>query len=1056
MDVNALVNYKDNNGTNNVVYPITKKSNVIDLVQDLTNMSSAINSATQAIAGKVDKVEGKGLSTEDYTTAEKTKLAGIETGANAYTLPTASASVLGGVKVGSDLTINPSTGALSVDKVTSVTSGSNQLVTSGGVYAAVENKVDKVSGKGLSSNDYTDNEKNKLSGIAAGAEVNVQADWNQTTSTADDYIKNKPTLGSAAAASTSDFATAAQGTKADNAIPSSAKGTANGVAELDSNGLVPTSQLPSFVDDVLEYASSSGFPVPGEHGKIYVAIDTNLSYRWSGSAYVEISPSLALGTTESTAYRGDKGQTAYEHATDSSRLTTAKTSGLYKIATTAEGHVASATPVAKSDITALGIPAQDTTYSEATTSASGLMSAADKTKLNGIEAQANKTTVDSVLSSSSENPVQNKVINTALGSKADSSTVSALDTTVTALTSRVSDAEADIATQTARIDAIAALPSGSTSGDAELMDIRVKADGTTATDAGTAVRDQVNAIYKSTDTKIFSVSRTSGLTLLANDADALHGMYEQSDASQFHADERMRAFKFNITDFNKLYFNVNIINTKLKATICVYSSATTRVKKYFAYFNVNHGLLIDKKTLLKQLPTASMVTIALYIANAAGTDVTTWDSSIKFGLYTNASDDMLSAKSAALKYSADNELFIHTYTDDLRAGNGSTFDITDDASMVQFRTIEVSIDDPILDTDNLKIFCNNSHVLYVLTMIATSSVIDSIAWTPVVNGNVVINKSNILNLYPQTSIVRLTFCYSPSGTASSRINWDNNISIGLYTGNSNGNSNDQPIKVVDINGNGDYTSVVDAVAALPSGSTIIVMPGIYEGSVRAFTKRLNIIGTDRNKCIIRSTDGRYENPAIECCCGYLENLTIESKFVSGTSQTIDGNTAGAYAVHCENQNGNDSIAIGDSLQIHNCTLRSDFFPALGVGTFKNWTLVVDNSDLISGQVSGRGKYSTEGGLGALYFHDMNGEKGTAEIRVKDSIIITTNLANTICAMDLEQENAAIILKFINNTIYSATNGFNDSIWWRGVTTPFGNHISKSLISHGNTGTVLNA
>ena len=59
-----------------------------------------------AIAGKVDKVEGKGLSTEDYTTAEKSKLAGIEAGANAYTLPAATTSALGGVTVGSNLAVD--------------------------------------------------------------------------------------------------------------------------------------------------------------------------------------------------------------------------------------------------------------------------------------------------------------------------------------------------------------------------------------------------------------------------------------------------------------------------------------------------------------------------------------------------------------------------------------------------------------------------------------------------------------------------------------------------------------------------------------------------------------------------------------------------------------------------------------------------------------------------------------------------------------------------------------------------------------------------------------
>ena len=62
------------------------------------------------------------------------------------------------------------------------------------VTAALNGKVDKVAGKDLSTNDYTDEEKNKLAGIEAGAEVNVQSDWGQSDETADDFIKNKPTI----------------------------------------------------------------------------------------------------------------------------------------------------------------------------------------------------------------------------------------------------------------------------------------------------------------------------------------------------------------------------------------------------------------------------------------------------------------------------------------------------------------------------------------------------------------------------------------------------------------------------------------------------------------------------------------------------------------------------------------------------------------------------------------------------------------------------------------------------------------------------------------------
>ena len=80
------------------------------------------------------------------------------------------------------------------------------------------------------------------------------------------------------------------------------------------DGKVPTSQLPSFVDDVLEFANLAAFPATGESGKIYVAQDTNKTYRWSGSAYVVISETIALGETSATAYRGDRGKTAYEHS----------------------------------------------------------------------------------------------------------------------------------------------------------------------------------------------------------------------------------------------------------------------------------------------------------------------------------------------------------------------------------------------------------------------------------------------------------------------------------------------------------------------------------------------------------------------------------------------------------------------------------------------------------------------------------------------------------------------------------------------------------------------
>lgn len=103
-------------------------------------------------------------------------------------------------------------------------------------------------------------------------------------------------------------------------VTTSQMGAASGVATLDENGHVPSSQLPSYVDDVIEAANFAALPAEGEGGKIYVTLDDNKTYRWGGSAYAEISASVALGETAGTAYEGSKGsalKSAYDtHAAD--------------------------------------------------------------------------------------------------------------------------------------------------------------------------------------------------------------------------------------------------------------------------------------------------------------------------------------------------------------------------------------------------------------------------------------------------------------------------------------------------------------------------------------------------------------------------------------------------------------------------------------------------------------------------------------------------------------------------------------------------------------------
>lgn len=102
-------------------------------------------------------------------------------------------------------------------------------------------------------------------------------------------------------------------------------GEPSGIAELDENGKVPASQLPSYVDDVIEgyYKESDGkfyeeatyeTEIEGEDGKIYISIDSNIQYRWTGSAFSALGGALVLGETSTTAYRGDRGKQAYDVA----------------------------------------------------------------------------------------------------------------------------------------------------------------------------------------------------------------------------------------------------------------------------------------------------------------------------------------------------------------------------------------------------------------------------------------------------------------------------------------------------------------------------------------------------------------------------------------------------------------------------------------------------------------------------------------------------------------------------------------------------------------------
>lgn len=201
--------------------------------------------------------------------------------------------------------------------------GTNYDVKDTTARTALDDKVDKVSGKGLSTNDYTNEDAAIVGGVTSALSGKVDKVEGKGLSE-NDYTD-------ADAAIVAGVTTALAGK-----VDTTSVGANSGVASLDATGKVPSSQLPSYVDDVLEFDDASSFPVTGETGKIYVAKDTNKTYRWGGSDYAEISESLALGETSSTAYAGNKGAANATAIAGIEEKIPATASSSNKMATTAD------------------------------------------------------------------------------------------------------------------------------------------------------------------------------------------------------------------------------------------------------------------------------------------------------------------------------------------------------------------------------------------------------------------------------------------------------------------------------------------------------------------------------------------------------------------------------------------------------------------------------------------------------------------------------------------------------------------------------------------------
>jgi len=294
------------------------------------------------------------------------------------------------------------------------------------------------------------------------------------------------------------------------AIPTSAKGAASGVATLDSTGKVPASQLPSYVDDVLEYDTKSAFPTTGEAGKIYVDKSNDTTWRWSGTTYTQIKGDLAIGTTTGTAADGGTASAHYSNTSNPHSVTKAQV-GLGSVVNTGD----SATPVSggttkfttggaytelakKVDkVSGKGLSTNDYTTDE-------------KNKLSGIASGAQTNVIETV-----------KVNGTALtpSSKAVNITVPTTTSELTNNSNFVSDASyvhTDnnyTATEKSKLSGIA---SGAEVNQNAFSNVGVKVGNTTTTVAADAKTDTVTLIQGSNVTLTADTTNDT-ITIAATD-----------------------------------------------------------------------------------------------------------------------------------------------------------------------------------------------------------------------------------------------------------------------------------------------------------------------------------------------------------------------------------------------------------------------------------------------------------------------------------------------------------------------------------------------------------
>lgn len=232
--------------------------------------------------------------------------------------------------------------------------------------------------------------------------------------------------------------------------------------------------------------------------------------------------------------------------------------------------------------------------------------------------------------------------------------------------------------------------------------------------------------------------------------------------------------------------------------------------------------------------------------------------------------------------------------------------------------------------------------------------------------------------------------------------------------------------IVDINGNGDFTSISEACLNAENGDTILIYPGTYREQVNIYGKELHLVGINKYECILIDSSSDYRTPPLQANWGSISNMTIiedASNPAPGLENvTYDGHPVKdmAYCIHSDNGQ-NIWTTTHTEFVVENCILKNANRPCIGAGLYPYHTLKIINCEMESGVGVAEG-YKR----GCLYYHNNTSTSGVnnQQIIIKDNIIKCDD-DYSLYAYDTGGVGTCTC-ELINNTFYSAINGVSEN------------------------------